>query len=98
MRIKRCELILFQDEIPGPRDVAVICLAHAVQLFPAILGPVRSRDASDRIEQVARMDLLGRQMLDELRDLHASIDRIGWWDVGVPSPGLAARLAEASGS
>ena len=94
---QRVTEILFQEEIPDPRDVVLICLAQAVQLFPAILGPRRFRDACKRIEQVAKMDLLGRQMLDELRDLHASIARTGWWEVGKPSPGLAARLAAGSG-
>ncbi len=52
--------VLFKDEIPGPRDVVIICLAHVCGLLGEILTRQELHEAHPRIEQVRKMDLIGR--------------------------------------
>jgi len=73
--------ILLGDEIPDPRDVILICLAHACSILPSILDKPQLKRASERVEQIACMDLIGQQMLEELRDIRACMNVLGWWEV-----------------
>ena len=64
LRIMR---ILFSDEIPDPRDVAIICLADSCNLFDIILNPTDLYNLRDRIDLVNKMDLIGRSVSTSLR-------------------------------
>ena len=64
LRIMR---ILFSDEIPAPRDVAIICLADSCNLFEIILNPTDLYNLRDRIDLVNKMDLIGRSVSTSLR-------------------------------
>ena len=57
LRIMR---ILFTDEIPDPRDVVIVGLAHSCGLFRKILSPTEFAEARERIEIINRMDLIGQ--------------------------------------
>ena len=46
--------MLFSDQIPGPRDVVIIGLAHACDIFKEILSARELARVSDRIDQVAK--------------------------------------------
>jgi len=61
--------IILSDEIPDPRDVVIIALADACKLFDEILGPRELRSARPRIEQVAKMDLIGQALVAALREV-----------------------------
>lgn len=61
--------VLFSDEIPGPRDIAIICLADACNLFSAILDSSELSTVRERIELLSRMDLIGRSVGTSLRDI-----------------------------
>ena len=76
--------ILLTDEIPDPKDVVLICLADACSLFPSILSPQELTVARNRIEQVAKMDLIGQKMLQEIRTVQETVNRVGWWGVSSP--------------
>ena len=78
--------ILLTDEIPDPTDVVLICLANACSLFQSILSPQELGSARDRIEQVAKMDLIGQKMLQEIANVHETVNRVGWWGAGSPEP------------
>ena len=65
--------VLFSDEIPDPRDVMLICLADACGIFRELLSSRESRQASDRIEQVRRLDLIGQSMSQAIHDIEMSI-------------------------
>ncbi len=65
--------VLFSDEIPDPRDVMLICLADACGIFRELLSSRESRQASDRIEQVRRLDLIGQSMSQAIHDIETSI-------------------------
>ena len=65
--------VLFSDEIPDPRDIMLICLADACGIFRELLSSRESRQASDRIEQVRRLDLIGQSMSQAIHDIEMSI-------------------------
>lgn len=64
LRIMR---VLFGDDIPGPRDVVIICLAEACGLFKKILSRDELKEAQDRIDLVLKMDLIGRALIQSVR-------------------------------
>ena len=65
--------VLFSDEIPDPRDVMLICLADACGIFRELLSSRESRQASERIDQVRRLDLIGQSMTQAIHDIEMSI-------------------------
>ena len=64
--------VLFSDEIPHPRDVVIICLADACGILRGLLSKRELDQASDRIEQVRKLDLIGRTMSQATRDIETS--------------------------
>ena len=65
--------VLFSDEIPGPRDIVVICLVDACRIFGHILTEKELEQARDRIDVVRRMDLIGQAVATAIRDIETSI-------------------------
>ncbi len=65
--------VLFSDEIPHPRDVMVICLADACGIFGEILARHELGHVSGRIEQVRKLDLIGRAMTQAIRDIEFTV-------------------------
>lgn len=61
--------IVLSDEIPDPRDVVIIALADACRLFDEVLSPRELKSARPRIEQVAKMDLIGQALVAALREM-----------------------------
>ena len=61
--------VLFSDEIPHPRDVAIICLADACGLFTELLSKRELGQASARIAQVRQLDLIGQAMSQTIHDI-----------------------------
>ncbi len=60
--------VLFSNEIPSPRDVVIICLAHACGIFGELLSKRELEQASARIEQVRKLDLIGQAMTQSIQD------------------------------
>lgn len=52
--------VLFGDDVPAPRDAAIIGLADACGLFDGVLAKDELADVADRLDRVRRMDLIGR--------------------------------------
>lgn len=65
--------VLFSDAVPDPRDVVIIALAHACGLFKELLSKRELEQAMDRIEQVRKLDLIGRTITTAIWDLESSI-------------------------
>ena len=65
--------VLFSDEIPDPRDVTIICLAEACGLFEELLSKEELDEASPRIEQVRKLDLIGQAMSRAIYDIEVSV-------------------------
>ena len=65
--------VLFTDEIPHPRDVVIICLADACNLFEQILSKRESERAAPRILQVRKLDLIGQATTQAIRDIEVTL-------------------------
>ncbi len=65
--------VLFSDEIPYPRDVVIICLADACGIFERLLSKQELESASERIEQVRKLDLIGQAMTQAILDIELSV-------------------------
>ena len=65
--------VLLSDEIPDPRDAMLICLADACGIFRAILSGRELADVTPRIEQVARLDLIGQAMSRAIDDVRMAV-------------------------
>ncbi len=65
--------ILFSDQIPGPRDVVIIGLAHACDLFGQILSARELTHVAPRIDQVRQLDLIGQAMSQAITDIELSL-------------------------
>ena len=65
--------ILFSDELPDPRDVVIIGLAHACNLFRQILSARELEHVAPRIDQVRRLDLIGQAMSQAITDIEVSL-------------------------
>ncbi len=69
----RISEVLFTDTIPDPRDIVLICLAHATGILNSIFSRSQLRLVEDRIEQVRRLDLIGQAIAKAIWDIEASI-------------------------
>lgn len=65
LRIMR---VLFSDEIPDPRDVVLICLSDASGVLERLLSPREGIQLRERIEQIRKLDLIGRFLLPAIRE------------------------------
>lgn len=65
--------VLFSDEIPDPRDVMIICLADACGIFDELLSRREMARATERIDQVRRLDLIGRTITQAIRDIEVAV-------------------------
>ena len=61
--------VLFSDEIPSPRDVVIIALTDACGIFGELLSKAELEQATPRIEQVRKLDLIGQAMTSAIRDI-----------------------------
>jgi hypothetical protein len=67
--------VLFNDEIPEPRDSLLIGLCRAAGLFSLILAPHQLDQVQARIDQVADLEELNRSLSDAIREIYAQIAR-----------------------
>ena len=65
--------VLFSEEVPEPRDIVIISLAHACGIFTELLSSKELETAAPRIDQVRRLDLIGQAMTKAIRDIEMSI-------------------------
>ena len=65
--------ILFSDQVPLPRDVVIIGLAHACNLFRQILSDRELANVATRIDEVRQLDLISRAMSQAIIDIELSI-------------------------
>ena len=67
--------VLFNDDIPDPRDSLLIGLCRAAGLFSLILAPHELDKVQPRIDQVADLEELNRSLSDAIREIYAQIAR-----------------------
>lgn len=65
--------VLLSDEPPDPKDVALICLVDACNILPYIFSGREIERVGPRVEQVRKMDLIGREMGGAIAEIERSI-------------------------
>jgi len=65
--------VLFNDEIPAPRDSLLIGLCRAAGLFALILSGQELDRVQDRINQVADLEELNRSLAVAIRSIYSQI-------------------------
>lgn len=69
----RIREVIIDGGIPDPRDVAIICLMNACDLSHTIFSAAELEKFSDRIEQVARMDMIGQALAKAIREIQRAV-------------------------
>ncbi|WP_338662224.1 GPP34 family phosphoprotein [Pararoseomonas sp. SCSIO 73927] len=67
--------VIFNDDIPEPRDALLIGLCRAAGLLPLILSGEALEGAEPRIRQVANMEELSRSLGNAVRDIFVEMAR-----------------------
>lgn len=67
----RLREIILTDSIPTPRDTVLISLAHTCDLLGEILSPREFRRSADRIEELAKLDLVGQEVAQLINQINA---------------------------
>ena len=70
---KRMEALLLSDEIPDPRDTALLSLVDACNILPDLFPGDAVKNASARIKQLRNMDLLGRDVVGAVAEIERVI-------------------------
>ena len=65
--------VLLSDDIPHPRDVAMICLVDACGILPEIFSEREIERAAPRIGQLRKMDLIGHEVGGAVAEIERSI-------------------------
>ena len=65
--------VLLSDDIPDPRDVAMIGLVDACGILPDIFSEREIERAGPRIEQLRKMDLIGQEVGGAVAEIERSI-------------------------
>ncbi len=65
--------ILFSDEIPDPRDIAIIGLVDTCGIFRHLLSRGEHNRVKDRIDQIRNMDLIGQAVTAAVREIELQL-------------------------
>lgn len=65
--------VLLSDSTPEPRDIVIICLADACNLFDQILSEREVEHVEPRIDEIVKMDVIGQAVANTIREIRASI-------------------------
>ena len=63
---------IFSEDIPDPRDLVIISLAAACNVFESILSREELAGVQERIDGIARLDLIGREVAAAIRQIEPS--------------------------
>ncbi len=86
--------VLFNDEIPSPRDVMLICLVDACYLFERLLSRSEREEVAARLDLIRHLELIGRTVFKAIRG--TGIPKLGRGGAVVAAnPELRARVLAA---
>lgn len=95
---RRIMAVLFSDDIPDPRDAAVVGLADTAGLLRGLLSRRELDQVASRIVQVRKLDLIGRVVSRAVWGLKSPHDGATVTVLGaaarLPSPGKVEAVAE----
>ncbi|MDD9991360.1 MAG: GPP34 family phosphoprotein [Rhodospirillales bacterium] len=69
----RIRVLILSDEIPDPRDVALLSLVDACNILTDIFPGGELKNAGTRIKQLRNMDLLGRDVVGAVAEIERVI-------------------------
>lgn len=72
VRTRLRELIL-SNEIPTPRDVVLVSIAHACGVLTELFTDTERQQAQQRIDILARLDLIGQEMDACIREIQSAL-------------------------
>ena len=64
--------VLFSDEIPDPRDIALVCLVDACGILRVLLEEGEMERITPRVEQLRKVDLIEREIAGTITDIERS--------------------------
>ena len=70
---RRIGEVLRADDIPDPRDIALVSLLHACDILPDLVSRREIERCRPRIEQLRRMDLIGREVAGAVADIGRTV-------------------------
>lgn len=70
----RIREIVLSDNIPNPRDIALITLLDTCNLIDKIFSKEELERAEKRIEQIAKMDLIGQALSQAVSDVYKMVN------------------------
>ena len=65
--------VLFSEDIPDPRDVALIGLVDACDILDEIFPGKDMEQCRPRIDQLRKMDLIGRELSNAISDIEHTV-------------------------
>ena len=65
--------VLFSEEIPDAHDILLISLTDVCGIFTSLLSSSELDAAAERIGQVRKLDLLGREVTNAVREIETSL-------------------------
>lgn len=68
--------VLFDNELPDPRDCALVALVQACEGFKALLTTEEYEEAEQRIDLIAGLDIFGRAVLAAVRSSYSPPARL----------------------
>ncbi len=63
--------VLLSDELPDPRDIAIIGLCDACGILDHMMAPRELAHARQRIDQVSKLDLIGQSVAHVIEQIRA---------------------------
>ncbi len=69
----RIENVLISEDIPDPRDIALISLLDACDILPDVFPGKWLERCHPRLEQLRKMDLIGREVAGAIADVDRTI-------------------------
>ncbi len=97
--------VIHSDEIPDPREISIISLLNACEVFVTRLDSVEYEEVAERVELLSRMDLIGQSLAVAVQATFKSPvtstvvprrdpPRIGFWDCLLSKPLRSGNLPE----
>ena len=70
---ERIKALILSDEIPDPRDIALLSLLDACNILPDIFFGGEVKDSGARIKQLRNMDLVGRDVVSAVAEIERAL-------------------------
>ena len=70
---RRIMNIVYSDEIPQPKDIVLVTLLDAGDIFRTILGPKEYNLVRDRIQQISKLELIGQSTTKLIHDIQVAL-------------------------